>query len=38
VLDRAGAFDVMLPICSGVVFLGVLSYLFVVEDHIRDAN
>jgi cyanate permease len=38
VLDRTGAFDVALFICSGVTFLGALSYLFVVKDPIRDAD
>ena len=34
---RTGAFDVALSICSGVTFLGALSYLFVVKDPIRNA-
>jgi MFS transporter, ACS family, L-galactonate transporter len=38
VLDRTGAFDVALSICSGVTFLGALSYLFVVKNPIRDAD
>jgi hypothetical protein len=38
VLDRTGAFDVALSICSGVIFLGALSYLFVVKDPVRDAD
>jgi MFS transporter, ACS family, L-galactonate transporter len=38
VLDRTGAFDVALSICSGVTFLAALSYLFVVKDPIRDAD
>ena len=38
VLDRTGAFDVALSVCSGLTFLGVLPYLFVVKDPIRDAD
>ena len=38
VLDRTGDFDVALSICSGVTFLGALSYLFVVKDPVRDAD
>ena len=38
VLDRTGAFDVALSICSGVTFLGALSYLLVGKDLIRDAD
>jgi hypothetical protein len=38
VLDRTGAFDVALSICSGVIFLGPLSYLFVVKDPTDSAN
>ena len=34
---RTGAFDVALSICSGLTFLGALSYLFVAKDPIRDA-
>jgi hypothetical protein len=38
VLDRTGAFDVAPSICSGVIFLGPLSYLFVLKDPTDSAN
>jgi hypothetical protein len=38
VLDRTGAFEVALSICSGVIFLGPLSYLFVVKDPTDSSN
>ncbi len=38
VLDRTGAFDIALFICSGVTLLGALSYWFVVKEPIHEAE